>query len=64
MLMWLIDSVLELGKVGREETFERLLTSVSVGFPIWKKDGRDRKAFKREGIGCAKTRQPGTAWHA
>lgn len=57
----MIDSVLGLGKVVREENFERLLTSVDVGFPIWKKDSRDRKAFKRGVIDCAKTRQPGTA---
>lgn len=59
-----IDSVLGLGKVVREETFDRLLTSVYVGFPRWKKEGTDRKAFKRKGIICPKTRQPKATWHA
>lgn len=38
----MIYSVLGLGKVVREETLERLLALVYVGFSIWKKDGRRR----------------------
>lgn len=43
----MIDSVLGLGKVVREETLERLLALVYVGFSIWKKDSRDGRRRDR-----------------
>lgn len=43
----MIDSVLGLGKVVREETLERLLALVCVGFSIWKKDSRDGRRRDR-----------------
>lgn len=51
-----------LGEVVREETLERRLTSVFVGF----REGRRQRqeGLKREGMARAKTRQDGTAWQA
>ena len=45
----MIDSVLELGRFVREETFERPLTEVCLGFSKWEKEGwTEEEAFKRE----------------